>query len=162
MRMTKKQATTLAARLVGKTAAEMVPILQGPKMKPGGGRNKGNGGELEVAKLIRENCPGLSADRNARNGKEDTDVLVWRCSCSHDQCVCSSPRHAIEVKREKALNHGTAMMERFREKAIQDGAIGILWRRNREPWRLDCQWYGSWVTFSGPDVWKQIESIVTE
>lgn len=120
-----------------------------------GCRNKGASGEREAAKAIMANCPGVAADRNARNGKATSDVLVWMRDSTE-------PPRLLEVKRVESLDIGTKAMAKIREQATADGAIGVLWRRNRSTWRLDCQWYGSWVTFSGPDVWRQIESIVTE
>jgi hypothetical protein len=145
----------------------------------GGCRAKGASGERQAANDIMANCPGLKAERNARNGKATSDVLVWEpqthqggfhqiqyadgtvsalIPLNHDVAT----RHLLEVKRVESLDIGTKAMAKIREQATADGAIGVLWRRNRSSWRLDCQWYGSWVTFSGDDVWRQIERLVSQ
>lgn len=122
-----------------------------------GRRTKGASGEREAACLIMQNCPGLHAERNARNGKVDTDVLVWRRD--------GNTQYRFEVKRVESLDLGTKAMEKIRFKATEDDASGILWRRNGEKWRLDVvtQILGGhfrWVTVSGDDVWRVIEEIV--
>jgi hypothetical protein len=121
----------------------------------GGCRAKGASGERQAAKDIMANCPAIAAERNARNGKACSDVLVWLRDSSE-------PAKVLEVKRVESLDLGTKAMAKIREQATADGAIGVLWRRNRSTWRLDCQWYGSWVTFSGDDVWRQIERLVSQ
>lgn len=119
-----------------------------------GRRNKGHNGEREVARLIMKNCPGLHAERNARNGITDTDVLVWR--------VAGGTQYRFEVKRVESLDIGTKAMEKIRAKADADNAVGILWRRNGEKWRLDAHERGGphWATFSGDSTWRVIEEIV--
>ncbi len=139
-----------------------------------GCRAKGCDGEREAAAAINANCRDLSghraivAERNARNGKATTDVVVRvMCNChsggSSYECECSNISHLFEVKRVESLDIGTAAMSAIREQAQKDGALGILWRRNRQAWRLEV--YRAplgWATYSGSDVWRVLETIVQE
>jgi hypothetical protein len=123
-------------------------------MRNGGPRRaKGADGEREAARTIMANCPSLRADRNARNGKACSDVIVW---------VDGDEKHPtiFEVKRVESLDIGTKAMDKIRQQSIEDNSAGILWRPNNKPWRLDCMWYGVWVTFSGDEVWRQVERLV--
>lgn len=132
-------------------------------MNGAGRRSKGASGEREAAKAIMANTC-LKAERNARNGKATSDVVVWRPD--------GTRQHLVEVKRVESLDIGTKQMQGYREQAEKDGAIGILWRRNREAWRLeaatvprrpdgDVLWAGAcWATFSGDDVWRVLEALV--
>lgn len=120
-----------------------------------GRREKGAEGEREAAKEIMRRCQGIHAERNARNGKPTSDVVVWRTGCEN------AKQHIIEIKRVESLDIGTRAMERIRGQATKDGAIGILWRRNRKPWRLEvCSRDLGWVTVSGEAVWDVIWEIV--
>ena len=135
-----------------------------------GRRSKGASGEREAAKAIMAHTC-LNAERLARNGKQDSDVLVWpkcrKCmgkpSDGHCTCHLEHPK-ILEVKRVESLDIGTAQMAKYREQAEKDGAIGILWRRNRGSWRLEAtvirdgwRW---WATYSGDDVWRVLEVLV--
>lgn len=125
-------------------------------------RDKGARGENEAAKAIMANTA-LLADRNARNGKADTDVRVWS---SKDGKLM----HRVEVKRVEGLSLGSKQMEKFRQQAAKDGALCILHRKNRGAWMLDypqqfrqarlC--WEAWVTVTGPDVWTVLAWLVAE
>lgn len=146
-----------------------------------GRRAKGSAGEREAAHAIEKNCPGLRAERNARNGKATPDVLVWRpdvrlgswrTTSPVDGNVTSGPvevdyakRHLLEVKRVESLDIGTKAMATIRNQAVDDGAIGILWRTNGKGWRLDCVVAVSktrhlWATVSGDEVWEALTELV--
>lgn len=124
-----------------------------------GRRAKGAAGEREAAHAIEKNCPGLRADRAARNGKRDTDILVWQRGSPERVSKC-------EVKRVESLDIGTKAMEKIREQSKADGAIGVLWRRNGRGWALEVltqahtsgKW--RWATYSGDSVWGVLSEIV--
>ena len=118
-------------------------------------RAKGAKGERKACHAIKENCPSLRAERNARNGKACSDILVW---------VDGDEKHPVvfEVKRNERLDLGTTLMEKFRRQAEADYAAGILWRPNGKSWRLDCLYFGQWVTFSGDAVWRMVERLVQD
>lgn len=123
-----------------------------------GRRNKGCVGERDACAAIMRRCPELVAERNARNGKRDTDILVWR----KDRC---GQKYLFEVKRVEGLDIGTKDMEKIRDKASHDRAAGILWRKNRGTWRLErvAQYADRctcWATFSGDDVFDVISEVV--
>lgn len=120
-------------------------------------RDKGARGENEAAKAIMANTA-LLADRNARNGLSDTDIRVWRKD--------GRLMHRFEVKRREDLSIGTKLMDEFHAQAVKDGALGILWRKNRGKWRLDvltwCLDRWRWVTLTGADVWSALVYLVAE
>jgi hypothetical protein len=127
------------------------------KVKSASGRRaKGAVGEREAAAAITQHCPTLRAERNARNGKATSDVLVWDESRPGRQ-------HLIEVKRQESLRLGTANMDKIRKQAEKDGVLGILWRHNHSPWLMEIKWGPlGWVTVSGTDVWRVLELLVGE
>ena len=144
-----------------------------------GRRAKGAAGEREAAHAIEKNCPGLRAERNARNGKACTDVLVWQpdmrdggflTSLARDGTQTHSPiqadyakRHLLEVKRQESLDIGTKAMAKIREQSKADGAIGVLWRPNGRGWRLEAWWHPvGWATYSGDDVWRMLSLLVEQ
>lgn len=134
----------------------LIDTISGEKFAASGERDKGASGEREAAKAIEKNCPGLRAERNARNGKPTSDVLVWRTTDG-------SYARLIEIKRVESLDIGTKAMAKVREQAAQDGAIGVLWRQNAKGWRLEAWWHPvGWATYSGDDAWRMIERLVGE
>lgn len=174
--LTKKRAIALATKILAapRTVEAVARILQAAFKGAGQQREKGASGEREAAKAIMAHTC-LNAERLARNGKQDSDVLVWpKCrKCmgkpSDGHCACHLERPKIlEVKRVESLDIGTAQMAKYREQAEKDGAIGILWRKNRGAWRLECltaPWRAEgdpmfWATYSGDDVWRVLEALV--
>ncbi len=89
-------------------------------------RRKGADAEREAAAMLRD--IGLNVERAARNGVDEAEDLIWR----------GNEHVSIECKRVEAMtDHGAAM-----DSAIQQAqernpvAWAVLWRRNRQPWRL--------------------------
>lgn len=133
----------------------------------GGCRAKGASGEREAARMIEKNCPGLRAERNARNGKATSDVLVWDRREYIDPTTLRPPAHIVahllEVKRVEGLDIGTKAMEKIRTQAQADGALGVLWRPNGRGWRLEAWWHPlGWATYSGDDVWRVMSLLVEQ
>ncbi len=89
-------------------------------------RAKGARGERSAAAYLRG--LGFDCDRAARLGKRGGEDLMFK----------QHPHLSVEVKRVEAMtDHGAAM-----DSAIQQAqernpvAWAVLWRRNRQPWRL--------------------------
>lgn len=104
-------------------------------------RQKGKGGELELAKLLR------SYGYSARRGQQYSGI-------SGDADVVGVPGLHIECKRVEQLNIENALLQSERD--APDGVIPVVMhRKNREPWkvtiRLDAfmRMWSAWLKIHG-------------
>ena len=88
-------------------------------------KQKGKGGELEIAKILQEN-----GYPNARRGQQ-------YCGANGDADVVGGPPgYHLEVKRTEHLSLYEAMQQAEADAAATNSTPVVLHRRNNKPWLM--------------------------
>jgi hypothetical protein len=98
------------------------------KLTGRGSRAKGARGELELLHLL-EASTGLALARQYGQA----------ASGGHDIAIPTTPVICVEVKRQETLAELAWWRQATASAAKVDGTPVVIWRQNRQPWRVRCQ-----------------------